>query len=269
MTNIVFDIGGTKMRVARVIDHESFEEPLVVSTPQVGEEGVSLLAEIALKVANGQTIGKIAGGVAAVFEGNSSIIANSSNLKGWEGLDLGRELSRHISAELLVDNDASVVGLGEAHFGAGKGERIVVYVTVSTGVGGSRIVNGEIALSSFGFEPGHQILDTKTSDTLESLVSGRALEKLYNIAPYEIKDPEVWERVARDLAVGLHNTILHWSPSVVVLGGPMMVGDPAIPIKSVIKHLDRTMKIFKVTPEIRLATLKDFGGLYGGLVLLK
>jgi glucokinase len=50
-------------------------------------------------------------------------------------------------------------GLGEAVFGAGKGREIVVYMTISTGVGGARIVGGKIDASAMGFEPGHQIID--------------------------------------------------------------------------------------------------------------
>ncbi|MDZ7726039.1 MAG: ROK family protein [Candidatus Campbellbacteria bacterium] len=268
MVNIVFDIGGSKMRVARVVGEEIFDEPLSIATPQNPEEGVALLAKLSLEVAGGESIDKVAGGVAAVFDEEKSKIVNSSNLKEWVGLDIKKEFSKHSSAQLIVDNDSSVVGLGESIFGAGKDYKIVVYMTVSTGVGGSRFIDGRPDEGKFGFEPGHQILNIETRETLEDLVSGAAFKRRFDVEPYEITDKEVWNKAARDLAMGLHNSILHWSPEVVMLGGPMIVGDPAIPIEAVRKELRDTMKIFTDIPELKKAQLQDYGGLYGGLVLI-
>ena len=68
---------------------------------------------------------------------------------------------------LLTDgylaNDSDLDGLGEATVGAGKGFNIVAYITVSTGIGGVRIVGGKIDVSTYGFEPGHQIIDADGS----------------------------------------------------------------------------------------------------------
>jgi len=76
---------------------------------------------------------------------------------------------------VFIENDASIVGLGEAVSGAGMGEEIVVYITVSTGVGGTRIVSGEIDEHAYGFEPGHELINMQ--DSLEDLVSGTAVEE--------------------------------------------------------------------------------------------
>ena len=62
-----------------------------------------------------------------------------------------------------IANDTAVVGLGEAHRGAGIGYNIVTYITVSTGVGGTRIVDGRIDRRIYGFEPGHQTIDIDNS----------------------------------------------------------------------------------------------------------
>ncbi|MDZ7726069.1 MAG: ROK family protein [Candidatus Campbellbacteria bacterium] len=268
MVNIVFDIGGSKMRVARVTGEETFSEPLSVATPQNPEEGVALLAELSLEVARGESIEKVAGGIAAVFNEEKTKIVNSSNLKEWVGLDVKEEFAKHSSARIITDNDSSVVGLGESIFGAGKGYKITVYMTVSTGVGGSRFIDGRLDDGKFGFEPGHQILNIETRETLEDLVSGAAFKRRFDVEPYEVTDKEVWNKAARDLAVGLHNSILHWSPEVLILGGPMIVGDPSIPIEAVKTELQNVMKIFTDVPEIKKGELQDHGGLYGGLVLM-
>ena len=93
-----------------------------------------------------------------------------------------------------------------------------------------RFVNGEIDKNRFGFEPGHQIIDIENNNpkSLEDLVSGTALEKRTGQKPYEVTDPKIWDELAHQLSYGLYNTILHWSPDAVVLGGPMMVGEPSM-----------------------------------------
>lgn len=267
MAKVIFDIGGTKSRVAKIIGEGEFSEPLSAPTPKDANEGVQQLIDLARQVAAGEEIESVAGGIAGILEGD--IIVNSSNLKGWIGTNLKERVQSELGANLILENDSAVVGLGEAVYGAGQDKKIVVYVTVSTGVGGARIVGGKIDEKSYGFEPGHQIINIDSGESLEKLVSGRSFTERFGVKPYEVTDPAVWEKAAKDLAVGLHNIILHWSPDVVVLGGPMMVGDPAISISEVEAHLSQVMRIFKKLPEVRLATLKDFGGLYGAMVLSK
>jgi len=262
MAHILFDIGGTKMRVARKVSDTEFSEPLKRETPHNLDEGLHALFALAENAAEGEMIESVCGGIAAVFEGKK--IVNSSNLKGWIGADFER-IGEERGVPLSAVNDAALVGLGEAVFGAGKGEAVVAYITVSTGIGGTRIVHGRIDVSALGFEPGHQYLDLEDLKTLEDLVSGKSLESRYGKKPRDIHDPDVWEELARTLAVGLHNTILHWSPDVLVLGGPMMVGDPSVPINSVTQRLSELSNIFTKLPEIKLAELKDEGGLYGAL----
>lgn len=262
MAHILFDIGGTKMRVARKMSDTEFSEPLKQETPQNLDEGVRALFSLAEEVAEGERIESVCGGIAAVFDGKK--IVNSSNLKGWVGADFER-IGEERGIAVRIMNDAALVGLGEAVFGAGAGGGVVAYITVSTGIGGTRIVHGRIDTSAFGFEPGHQYIDFTNLKTLEDLVSGKGLEMRYGKKPREISDRDVWEETARMLAVGLHNTILHWSPDVLVLGGPMMVGHPSVPIDIVAKRLGELSNIFTTLPEIKLATLKDEGGLYGAL----
>lgn len=252
------------MRVARKISDSEFSEPIKVETPKDGAEGVRVLFELARELARGDAIEGIHGGIAAVLK-NYQII-NSSNLKGWIGVNF-ENLAEENGYPINVKNDASVVGLGEAVFGAGKNRRIVVYMTVSTGVGGARIVAGKIDESTFGFEPGHQILSIDNKQTLEDMVSGRSFEERYQKKPYEVNEREAWEDAARVLALGLYNTTVHWSPDVIVLGGPMIIGEPSISLDLVQKHLSEITNIFNELPEVREAELVDNGGLFGALVL--
>ena len=169
-----------------------------------------------------------------------------------------------------------MAALGEAHHGAGRGFDIVTYVTVSTGVNGARIVHGAIDEKSFGFEMGHQIIDpdkTLVKDApgiyLEDLISGTGVHVRTGKLPKEIHDPEFWDECARILAIGLNNAIDFWSPDVVVLGGSMITGDPAIPIDATQKYLREYLTIIPQIPEIKKAELADVGGLWGALAYLK
>lgn len=272
---ILFDIGGTKMRVVSA-DHEKFlDAPVVVSTPKNFDEGVEVLKRIIDNLATKHPVTAIVGGIAGPLNPEKTMLIKSPNLGGWIDKPLKQALSTAYKAPVVLENDSALVGLGEAHFGAGRGKSIVAYITVSTGVGGARIVDGTIDESAIGFEPGHQIIDPDNSlcptcegNDLEAYVSGTAVAKRYGKEPYEIHDDAVWDELAKFLAYGLNNTIVHWSPDVIVLGGSMMK-EVGIPVPAVKKHLAEIMKIFPELPAIEKAELGDFGGLYGALALAR
>lgn len=255
---VVVDIGGTKTRVAASGDLVSIDEPVIIDTPQSYAEGVARIAGVARAVSGG-TIERIAAG-----------IPGGRNLADWRGKPLAADLETALNAPIALENDAALVGLGEAVFGAGKGADIVVYLTVSTGVNGVRIVRGRIDESHQGFEIGGQYLSTgEEPQTLESLVSGRAISERFDVASpkYLGKEHEVWEELARTLAFGVHNTILHWSPERVVIGGSMM-NEIGISVPRVEEHVRSIMQKFATVPPIVHSALKDLGGLWGGLALL-
>lgn len=273
---ILFDIGGTKMRIVAADYEKLLGDPVVVSTPKDFNEGIETLKRIIDNisgelVAQGRAVTAIVGGVAGPLNDDQTMLVKSPNLGGWVGHDIKNTLRDIYKVPVVLENDSALVGLGEAHFGAGRGKAIVVYITISTGVGGVRIVDGKIDRASIGFEPGHQIIDPDNSlcptcdgNDLEAYVSGTSIEKRFGVKPYEIHDDAVWDELAKFLAYGLNNTIVHWSPDIVVLGGSMMK-EIGIPVPAVRKYLTEIMKIFPQIPEIEKAELGDFGGLYGSL----
>lgn len=270
----LFDIGGTKMRIARSIDGITFDEPLRFDTPQKYEEGIALIIDTVRRLSEGgEVVEGIAGGIAGTLDPARLRLVHATHLKDWVQKPLVETLAHTLQAPLYIENDCAVVGLGEAHHGAGKGEPIVAYVTVSTGLGGARIVDGVLDRGGYSFEPGDQILLLDQAGgqvaSVEDLVSGTALEARFGKKPYLVDDPSVWEDLARILACALNNTIVHWSPSVVVLGGSMVTGKPAISIERVKEHLKTMLIVYPEPPEIKQATLKDIGGIYGAGVLLR
>lgn len=273
---LVFDIGGTHMRVAYAKDGTTFGKPLVGPTPASFAAGMKQLTELGRRAANGGVIRGIAGGIAGPLDKKKTALVNSPNLAGWVGKPFKKTLKRTFGASVFLENDTAFVGLGEAVAGAGKGMRIVAYVTVSTGVNGVKIVDGRIDENAFGFEIGHQVVASgdercpscNAPGHLESYISGAAMRKRYGTPPREITDEAVWEEAARMLAIGLNNTIVHWSPEVVILGGSMMK-HPGIPLPRVKAHVQNMLTIFPKLPAIVPAALKDHGGLYGALAFLK
>lgn len=267
---ILFDIGGTKMRVVAADRKKFLVEPTIVTTPKDFGEGIEVLKRIIVNLSNGSPIEAIVGGIAGTLDTKKTMLAKSPNLSGWVGHDIKNALADAYKIPVVLENDAALVGLGEANQGAGKGKDIVAYLTVSTGVGGARIVNGVIDENAHGFEPGHQIIDldnticpTCDGNDLEAYISGTAIEKRFGKKPFDIHDDTVWDELAKFLAYGLNNTIMHWSPDVIVIGGSMM-NDVGIPIPAVKKHLAAIFKLPNL-PEIKKAELGDFGGLYGAL----
>ena len=156
-----------------------------------------------------------------------------------------------------------MAGLGEATLGAGKGYSIVAYLTISTGVGGVKIVDGKIDKNVHGFEPGQMMV---RDGRLGEFVSGMALEKKYGKKPEDIKNPAVWQEVEKYLAEGLNNIIVDWSPNIIVLGGGII---QSINLENIEKSLKENIDIFKDIPPIKKAELGDLNGLYGALEYLK
>lgn len=253
------------MRLASSRDDQNLLNLEILPTPQIFEEGISLLIQAAQRITNGEKIESIAGGIAGPLDSQHTMMVKSGNLADWAQKPIKKHLEQVFNTTVFLENDAGLGGLGEATYGAGKGFKIVTYLTISTGVGGSRIVNGKIDQNTLGFEPGHQIISLDET-ILQDYISGKALYKRNNIKPEQITDPKVWDEVARLLAIGLNNTIVHWSPEVVVLGGSVM---KSIDIEKVRSYLDKILEVFVQKPEIKRAELEEKAGLYGGLAYLK
>lgn len=275
MSYALFDIGGTKTRVAISEDLKSFGEVVSFKTPNDFEKGIDALITT-VQTLTKKPLRAIAGGIRGHLDDSKSGIVYDSVLTRWVDESLSDALRDALGAQVYLENDAAMAGLGEAHFGAGRGFEILAYHTVSTGVGGVKIENGAIDDYRNGFEPGHQVLDIDHTilgegiePTLENLVSGSAVEERMGVKPYEIpQDDAIWDQLALYLAHGLRNTILYWSPDAIVLGGSMIVGEPRIRLDDIIRHTNEVLGGSIECPLIKDAELGDNGGLYGAMARL-
>lgn len=268
---ILFDIGGTHTRIALTQVGDSFETPVIFETPQIYAEGIAKIISTIEGLVLDKKVTSIVGGIAGIVDREKGELVSSHNLPDWAEKPLSADLISVFGVNVFLENDSAMVALGEAHFGSGKDFSIVAYITISTGVGGARIVDGAIDEHITGFEPGQQIIDVDgtifgngKSTNLGDYISGKAVELRTGKKPSEITDTAFWDDLAKTLAYGLNNTIVHWSPSVVVLGGSMM-NDVGIPIDVTDKYLSEIMTGYDDVPPLTKASLGDLGGLYGAL----
>lgn len=273
----LLDIGGTRSRISISHDGLSFVDPLIIDTPQDFHTAVDIIVSHVRQLAGDSSLSAVGGGVAGVFDRGHTALAYSPHLPNWVGKPLISTLIERFNCPVFLANDSTIVGVGEATAGAGRGHGIVAYLTISTGVGGARIVDGQPDLTSYDFEPGHQIIDASGSlrdnsvggkgVDFEGLISGSAITDRYQKKPYEILDASFWEEMARLTSYGVYNTIVHWSPDVVVLGGSMMK-EIGISHERVAYYLSLLPKVYPDLPEVLHSELGDVGGLHGALAFI-
>jgi glucokinase len=163
MSHIVaVDIGGTQIRVA-------LYEPGSM-TPVSHQRTRSLAKQPGVYDRLAEAIESVwpQGGVAAIgiaspgpLDPHTGTILATPNIPEWKNFPLTSKLSRQFGVPAYLDNDANMAGLAEWQFGAGKGHKDLVYLTISTGVGGGVISNGCLlqGYRGMGAELGHMIID--------------------------------------------------------------------------------------------------------------
>ncbi len=264
----LFDIGGTNLRIAISKDLKKVGPVKKFLTPQEFKDGIGLLVRTAKLLSKDQKILMSAGGFAGPLDKTKSRPLSAPNLPNWKNKPLKAELENGLKCKVLLENDAALAGLGEAHYGAGKKSKVLAYLTISTGVGGARVVEGRIDQCALGFEPGHQIINDQKFLTLQEAVSGRDIFKKYGQDPAKIKNAIFWKKIAQKLAVGLANITVLWSPELIILGGGLILHNK-IKISQTLFYLKKLVKIFPRVPPIKKSLLRDKATLWGALYYIK
>jgi glucokinase len=185
---IALDVGGTRLRVALVDASGAILERVV--EPTRSEEGPERVADRI--AAAGEQLLKRRGfsqalGLGAAVAGpldRDGVLFDPPNLIGWRTVPFKALLEQRVPAPVFIGNDANLACLGECVFGQARGVKDVVYLTVSTGVGGGVLSDGMLITGSRGMaaEVGHIIIDLAGPTgrcghrgCLESHVSGVAI----------------------------------------------------------------------------------------------
>lgn len=276
---LLFDIGGTKTRVAIASNEGILDEKTVqiFPTPELFEDGIRKISTVGKELSSNKKISTACGGIGGPLNKEKTLLSNHAEKKvfiNWEGKPLKAELEKEFDCDVFLENDAALGALGEATFGSGKEFEIVAYLTMGTGIGGARIVNNKIDENSLGFEPGQQIIDAdgsifpdmKPPIRLGQILGGQAIEKRTGKIASEIESTDFWSKLTDYLAIGLNDTIVHWSPDVIILDGSVAKD---INLEKLGNKLTEILTILPSIPEVRRATLGEFSGLYGALQYLK
>jgi glucokinase len=162
---VAVDFGGTHIRTA----YFPTPSPQPESQSKIqtrAEEGVDavlshLIAEIEALLPAARNDVRIGVGAPGPLDPFSGIILDTPNLPGWVNVPIRDKLSAHFKCPVSLGNDANVAALGEWRFGAGSGKDNLIYLTISTGIGGGVITDGKLLLGAKGLggELGHMVVD--------------------------------------------------------------------------------------------------------------
>lgn len=265
-TYLAIDFGGTRSRAA-LLDRD-LRIIRKAETPSKVWEGVApvltRLADLATSLlepdAELEGIGVAAPGP---LDTKAGIIIKAHTLPGWTQVPLAAKISEAIdNAPTVIENDANLGALAEYHLGAGRGADPLIYLTLSTGIGGGAIIDGQLFSGADGLaiEPGHMRLSLPDGShrRWEELASGTALGKWAAHCLKKSDQPSVLRDLARVdgqavgeaagsgdelalqvvmqaghwLGLGLVNLLHLFNPAAIVIGGSVstlgeLILDPA------------------------------------------
>jgi glucokinase len=266
------DLGGTKILTAVVDSQGNMLSRDHSKTPAAQGEDALLRAIVESVGRALDQSGLAAGDLAAVGVGapglsnpKTGVLYTSPNLPAVHDVPLKEIIERELTRKTFILNDANAAAFGEFSFGAGRGARYFIYVTVSTGIGGGIVIDGRIysGFSGVAGEVGHMTIQDDgprcgcgNIGCWEALASGTALarearERIKEGAKTEILKyadgdlekvrAEVIEKAAEEgdglaaeliahtahyLGVGLANLINIFNPELIVIGGGLSnIGD--------------------------------------------
>lgn len=245
------DIGGTKL-AAGVVDGSgavrSFE---VASTrPEQGSErGLERLFSLGRRAVeeaglSWSEIGAVGIGSGGPLDTARGVLVAPPHLPGWREVPIVALAGEAFRLPVALENDATAAAAGEHRYGAGAGTRHMVYLTISTGVGGGIVIDGKLyrGATGNGGELGHVTVDCEgrpcrgcgRRGCLEAYVSGTSIAErakeagLGDVTASDVAAAardgdavasEVWDETTAALACGLTSIVNLFEPELVVLGG--------------------------------------------------
>ncbi len=186
------DLGGTKILSAVVDQHGTVlatdRRPTDPGGPKPVIADMAGSLRSACERAHVSVEGLLGVGVSAAgpIDAATGVISNAPNLPGWRNVPLASLLTEQLGVPVLLENDANAAAVAEHTFGAGRGSRQMIYITISTGIGGGIIVDGRLYRGAAGAagEIGHVMLvpdgplcGCGQRGCLEALASGTSMAR--------------------------------------------------------------------------------------------
>ena len=252
---IAIDVGGTQIRVA--LFPEKGIVPLRqerIATQCIGESAENRIMGLIAKIWSDQdkilSIGIAAPGP---LDPRTGVIIAAPNIPSWINLPLRNLIQNRFKVPVTLGNDANLAAYGEWKYGAGQGYHNLIYLTISTGIGGGVILDDHLLLGERGLatELGHVTIlpdgpmcSCGQRGHLESISSGTAIaqyvvEALHQGTPSSLPlDPvptskeiakaaltgdvlskEAFKRAGTYLGLALANYVHIFNPAIIICGG--------------------------------------------------
>jgi glucokinase len=245
------DIGGTKL-AAGVVDENGVVHSFVVA-PSRAEEGpeptLARLFELGRRSVTESgldwaAIEAVGIGCGGPLDAERGILIAPPHLPGWRNVRVNELAARAFQRPVTLENDATAAAAGEHRWGAGAGVSNMVYLTISTGVGGGVVIDGSLYRGSMGNggELGHVTIDWHgricrgcgRRGCLEAYVSGTSIAERAQEAGLSFATAEevaaaaragdtgataIWDETVEALACGVTSIVNLFEPELVVIGG--------------------------------------------------
>jgi len=194
---VAVDLGGTQIRAAALRGKTLYTRVGLLTGENPTPERViprvydAIQETLDKTAASGEQIAGIGIAAPGPLNHKTGVIYNPPNLPAWQGVPLRDMVAQRFGLPVFVENDAHAAGLGEYLFGAGRGCGDMVYLTISTGIGGGIISGGKIMEGTSGTagELGHMTIDWRGErcncgnvGCLEVIASGTAIARQANAA---------------------------------------------------------------------------------------
>lgn len=183
---IGIDVGGTKINAFRVARDGSILDRSQAPTPAHDQEStLATMVDLARGLL-GDDVLAVGVGAAGLVDVSDGVLRFAPNL-AWRDLPIAARMREALELPCQVDNDANVAAYGEFRFGAGRGYRHMLLVTVGTGIGGGIVSDGRLFRGAHGFasEIGHIIVEPEgpqcgcgNRGCWEQVASGTAIGRL-------------------------------------------------------------------------------------------
>ncbi|MBE6128380.1 MAG: ROK family protein [Erysipelotrichaceae bacterium] len=250
MYRIGIDIGGTQLRAALLDDEmniiDSFKT--VNDRKLSGAENMDRIIRY-IKSVN-EPLQGIGIGSPGPLDLKRGVVVNPPNLIGWDNFEIVKYMEENTGLKTWLDNDANVAGLAEALRGAGVGYESVVFIGISTGLGGAYVYKGELihGAHSCGAEFYNMIVNDDrychkgaNPGSLNETASGTAMQRLASerfgrdMVPKELFEEfykgdetakQILEETSEALARGVANIFYTIDPDVYVFGGSVAIHHP-------------------------------------------
>ena len=183
---IGIDVGGTKINAFRVARDGTIVDRSNAPTPADDEEGtLATMVELARKLRTPDVLA-IGVGAAGMVDAADGVLRFAPNL-AWRDLPIAARVREALGLPCQVDNDANTAAYAEYRFGAGRGYRHMLLVTVGTGIGGGIVSDGRLFRGANGFaaeighiivEPGGPLCGCGNHGCWEQVASARAIDRM-------------------------------------------------------------------------------------------